>query len=199
MPFSNPSRRFELLSCSISFGLVAIWCMHFVGMRAIVLGDGNPTLQLYFNPGFTALTVFLPILALFAAFTIADRRHHGKKTLLASLFACGIISAQAIVGMHYTASFGIANYAIHYNPKFIGGAMLIASAACVTALTLIFMLQDRWISILPYRIIAAIVLAGAVCGMHYEATMGTSYELKQRHVNSPRTRNMNVIIATVLV
>lgn len=173
--------------------------MHFIGNRAIVLGDGDPGLQLYYNPGFTALTVFLPIGALFAAFTIADRRHHGKKQLFASLLASGIVAAQAIVGMHYTASVGVVNYTIHYDGKYIGGAIVIASAACVTALTLIFMLQDRWISILPYRIMAAIVLAGAVCSMHFEATMGTSYQLKHPHVNDPRSRNMNVIIATVLV
>ena len=36
--------------------------MHFVGNRAIILGDGCKEIQLYYNPSFTALSVFLPII-----------------------------------------------------------------------------------------------------------------------------------------
>jgi len=85
-------------------GLVAIWCMHYVGNRGIILGGGDPRLQLVYNPGYTALSSFIPIIALFVAFTIADRRHRGKKFLLTALVLSGIVAGLAVVGMHYTGT-----------------------------------------------------------------------------------------------
>lgn len=41
--------RVQVAGCAVSFGLVAIWCMHFVGNRAIVLGDGEDAIQLYYS------------------------------------------------------------------------------------------------------------------------------------------------------
>ena len=162
------------------------------------MGDGSATLQLYYNPGFTALSSFIPTIALFVALTIADRRHRGPKTLFVSLCCSGVLAGMAIVGMHYAGMAGITNYSISFNPHYVGGAILIAAVACVLALTLIFILQDRWISILPYRIMVALILSSGVCAMHYTATMGTIYSLKNLRDDRSQARNTSVIIATVL-
>ena len=174
--------------------------MHYVGNRAIVLGDGAPTLQLDYNPGYTALSTFLPIIAMVAAFTIADVRHRGhNKRFIASLVISGIMAGNAVVAMHYTGDLGVANYHIEFRPSHIGGAVIIACVVCVTALALIFVLQDRWISILPYRLFAAALLAGGVSSMHFEATMGTTYRLKYRLPIGDNSRNTNLILAVVFV
>jgi len=174
--------------------------MHYVGNRGIILGGGDPRLQLVYNNGYTALSSIIPIVALFIAFTIADRRHRGKKFLLASLVLAGVCAGLAIVGMHYTANLGVINYDIQFDHKYVGGAILIACSACVLALALIFMLQDLWINYFYMRIVCALVLAGAVTGMHYEGTVGTSYKLKYAaDTGSNGLRNTNVVTAVVIV
>lgn len=42
--------------------------MHFIGNRAITLGDGSPQIQINYGAGFTALSFFIPIIVLFLAF-----------------------------------------------------------------------------------------------------------------------------------
>ncbi len=51
------------------------WCgdtltylQHFIGNRAIELGNGEPELQIAYSSRFTALSFFIPILVLLAAF-----------------------------------------------------------------------------------------------------------------------------------
>jgi NO-binding membrane sensor protein with MHYT domain len=182
-------------------GLVAIWCMHYVGNRGIILGNGDARIQLVYSSGYTALSSIIPIVALFIAFAIADRRHRGKKFLMFALVLSGICAGLAIVGMHYTANLGVSNYHIDFDHRYVGGAIIIACAACVLALTLIFMLQDLWINFFYMRLVCALVIAGAVTGMHYEGTVGTSYRLKYA-LNGSGTnglRNTNVITAVVIV
>lgn len=190
--------RFQLGTCAVCLGLIGIWCMHYVGNRAIVLGGGDASLQLIYSPGFTALSVFLPVGALFVAFIIADLRHKGTKRLIMSIISSGILTGFAIVGMHYVGNLGVANYHVVFSLTHVGGAIVIACLASLTALSLFFWLQELWLSIFPYRLICALVIAGAVSGMHFEASMGTSYRLNYR-VDSAKGRNTNVIIATILV
>lgn len=173
--------------------------MHYVGNRAIVMGNGDPELQLIYNPAFTALSVFLPVGALFVAFVIADLRHNGTKSLIVSIVSSGVLTGFAIVGMHYVGNLGVSNYHIVFGMVHVGGAIIIACIASLTALSLFFWLQELWLNILPYRMICATVIAGAVSGMHFEASMGTSYRLNHRIVGDSNKRNINVIIATILV
>ncbi len=191
--------RVQLGSCSLSMGLIAIWCMHYVGNQAIVLGNGEAAIQLMYNPGFTALSSFIPVIALFAAFNVADLRYRGKRSLLSSLFVSGVIAGLATVGMHYIGNLGVSNYYIAFDLKSVGGAIGIACALCVGALALIFMLQELWLDKLQWRLVGAVMIAGAVSGMHFEASKGTLYRLAYRMEDMTDSRNTNVIIATVLV
>ena len=49
------------------------------------------------------------------------------------------------------------------------------------------------------RIIVAIVLALAVCGMHWTAAAGTWYEIHGYHSGPGQERNTNLIISLCLV
>lgn len=65
---------------------------------------------------------------------------------------------------------------IAYRVSYIVGSCIIASGAVIIALYIMFImlrpkLKHSWTS----KIIVAIILAGAVCGMHYTAMMGTIY------------------------
>ncbi|TLD22529.1 hypothetical protein E2P81_ATG07722 [Venturia nashicola] len=189
----------QQLAIAVSFGLAAIWCMHFVGNRAIVLGNGEKELQLYYNSGFTALSVFLPIIFLFLGFTTVEFRHPGQPLFWPSLLFAGIIAGLAITGMHYVGNFGINNYSLENPPQFVVGAGLIAISACCVALALFFYFKGRWINSFPRRVACACLLAGAVSGMHWTASVGTRYKLGDMPPDqSGMSRDTNLIVAIVL-
>ncbi|KAF2441684.1 hypothetical protein P171DRAFT_488131 [Karstenula rhodostoma CBS 690.94] len=62
----------QLGACAVSFGLVAIWCMYFIGNRAIVLGGDESEIQLYHNATYTAVSTILPIVVIFLGLLAAD-------------------------------------------------------------------------------------------------------------------------------
>ncbi|KAK7532391.1 uncharacterized protein J3D65DRAFT_104127 [Phyllosticta citribraziliensis] len=188
----------QLGACSISFGVVGIWCMHFVGNRAIELGDGKREIQLYYSPSFTALSVFLPVIFLFVGFAFAERYNRTKRSLYLSLGITGIFAGLAIVGMHYIGNFGTTTYKLYNDPRHIIGAALIATFACYVAITLFFHQKEHWINSLPRRLPVAAILAVAVTGMHWTAAAGTRYTLKQYYTGAESGRNNNTIVAIAL-
>jgi NO-binding membrane sensor protein with MHYT domain len=192
--------RLQHLAISVSFGLVAIWCMHFVGNRAITMGDGAVEIQLYYNSGYTALSVFLPIVFLFISVTTMEFRQPSQRFFWPSLALSGIIAGLAITGMHYVGNFGISNYKLANPAEYVVGSAAIACAASVTALALFFYFKERWINSWIRRLACAFLLAGAVSGMHWTATVGTRYTLASFHdVSSTTSRDTNLIVAIVVV
>ncbi|KAB2575105.1 hypothetical protein BFW01_g8254 [Lasiodiplodia theobromae] len=188
----------QLGACSISFGAVGIWCMHFVGNRAIELGDGSKEIQLYYSPGFTALSVFLPVIFLFLGFAVAERFNRTARSLYLSLGITGIFAGLAIVGMHYIGNLGTTTYSLQNDYRHIIGAALIATFSCYVAITLFFHQKEQWINTWARRIPVAAILATAVCGMHWTAAAGTKYKLKQFYRGDERFRNNNMIVAIFL-
>lgn len=173
--------------------------MHFVGNRAIVLGNNEPELQLYYNPGWTALSVFLPIVCLFGAFMIAETKRNRRRVLFVYLLASGLITGLSVTGMHYVGNFGIVNYKLLNPVSYVIGAAAVAILACIIALTLFFLQKELWINSWWRRLICAVVLAGAVSGMHFLASVGTTYRLSQAYRGSPFEKDSHLIVAIVLV
>lgn len=173
--------------------------MHFVGNRAIVLGDGSEEIQLYYNPGFTALSAFLPIIFLFCGLTTVEVRRPGQRFFWPALVVAGVVAGLAITGMHYVGNFGISNYRLHFPAGYVIGAAAIAICASITALTLFFYFKERWINSLPRRLVCACLLAGAVSGMHWVASVGTTYTLLGVAADaSSMGRDTNLIVAIVI-
>jgi NO-binding membrane sensor protein with MHYT domain len=173
--------------------------MHFVGNRAIILGDGSKEIQLYYNPGFTALSAVLPIIFLFCGLTTVEVRRPGQPFFWHALVVAGIVAGLAITGMHYVGNFGVSNYRLHFPAGYIIGAAAIAICASITALTLFFYFKERWINSWPRRLVCACLLAGAVSGMHWVASIGTTYTLTEAAANASSTgRDTNLIVAIVI-
>ncbi|KAK7181543.1 hypothetical protein DPSP01_008938 [Paraphaeosphaeria sporulosa] len=191
----------QLGACSVSFGLVAIWCMHFVGNRAIILGGGESEIQLYYNATYTTVSAILPIVVIFLGLLAADRFHKNNRnatTRYVSLLICGIMCGAAVTEMHYLGNQGTTNYRLKPLPEYIVGAAAIAIGACLIAFGLFFHWSGHWMNNIWRRIIVACFLAVAVCGMHWTAAAGTHYELRGYHQGSGSARNTNVIIAVCL-
>jgi NO-binding membrane sensor protein with MHYT domain len=103
----------------VSMGGVAIWCMHFIANCAIVLGNREPALQIVYNKTFTAISFFVPIVVLLAAFMLIGANENVR---LVRLVPGGALTGLAICGMHYLGQAGIANYTSVYD---IGRVVLI--------------------------------------------------------------------------
>ena len=137
-----------------------IWSMHFVGMQAF---------QLPIALGFTGLLTLLSWIAAVAAaavaLAIASRRTFRYRRVALGALAMG----GGICAMHYTgmAALDMAP-GIVWDWLLVGVSALIAVAASATALTIFHLLvRVHNTRRLAYQIGAALLMAVAICGMHY--------------------------------
>jgi NO-binding membrane sensor protein with MHYT domain len=104
--------------------------------------------------------------------------------------------------MHYLGQAGISNYTSVYDIRNVVGSAVVAVVASIVALSVFFVLRATWTNSWWKRALCAIVLAGAVSGMHWLASVGTEYRLNRVLSNSPPSnisRNATVIVVIVLV
>ncbi|OBT92158.1 hypothetical protein VE01_10030 [Pseudogymnoascus verrucosus] len=186
-----------LFSSSISMGGISIWCMHYIGNRAIVLGDGHLGIQIAYNQGFTALSFFVPIIVLLAAFMAVGS---DDKISRVRLPVGGALAGLAICGMHYLGQAGISNYTCIYSVGYVVGSAVIAVFASITALSVFFALRAAWTDSWWKRAMCAVILGCAVFGMHWVASVGTNYRLKMANPGKSHDipRNSTVIVIIVL-
>ncbi|RKU47465.1 hypothetical protein DL546_009270 [Coniochaeta pulveracea] len=185
-----------LVGAAITMGGISIWCMHFIGNRAIRMGNGAIELQIAYSSGFTALSFFVPIFVLLVAFVVSGTSNVVSwwRTSLGGSLAGG-----AICGMHYLGNASINNYVCIYSYVNVIGAALIAVAASITALAMFFVFRAQWTSSWWKRAASAVLLAGAVSGMHWCALVGTQYRLKSLvPVHNQASRNTTIIIVICL-
>ncbi|KAM0255438.1 hypothetical protein ACHAQJ_005738 [Trichoderma viride] len=163
-----------LVGAAIAMGGIAIWSMHFIGNRAIYMLHGEGAFQIAYSTALTVLSLLVPILVLVLAFlgVNGSSRIQWWRIVLA-----GLLSGGAICGMHYLADASISNYRGSYRLSYLIGSVVIAVLASTTALTLFFVFENTWSSAWWKRLGCAMVLAGAVSGMHWCAAVGTSYTL----------------------
>ncbi|KAH7389585.1 hypothetical protein DE146DRAFT_170606 [Phaeosphaeria sp. MPI-PUGE-AT-0046c] len=191
----------QVAGCAVSFGLVAIWCMHFVGNRAIILGDGEDEIQLYYSSTYTAVSAILPVVVIFLGLLIADKFYKSSKRPLirySSLVICGVCAGAAVTEMHYLGNNGTTNYNLILSWPHVFGAASIAVGACLISFGLFFHWSGHWVNFIWRRVVVACFLALAVSGMHWTAAAGTWYELKGYHDGPGQQRNINLIIALCL-
>lgn len=176
--------------------------MHFVGNRAIVLGDGEEAIQLYYSPTYTAVSAIIPVAVVFLGLLIADKFYNGSKSSVVrfgSLGVCGICGGAAVTEMHYLGNRGTTNYDLHLSVPYVAGAATLAVGACLISFGLFFHWSKTWMNNLYRRIVVALFLALAVSGMHWIAAAGTWYEIRGYHIGPGQERNVNLIISICLV
>ncbi|CAK4034166.1 hypothetical protein DOTSEDRAFT_88624 [Lecanosticta acicola] len=186
----------ETISCAVSMGLVGVWCMHFIGNRAIVVGGGEPRVQLVYESGFTVLSLILPVLGLTAAFSAAEYQFNRKWVHWTALMCTGVFAGLSVVGMHYVANLGVKHHALHYNTRYLVASFVISVGDCLAVLILFYTLREKWISAWWKRVGCAMALAVGVSAMHFTAATDCEYMLKS--YSSPgelRSRDIQVAIA----
>ena len=179
-------------------GAVSIWSMHFIGNRAIQMANGEPSLQIEYSPGFTAASFFLPICVVgfsFYLFTMVEKVH------VVTTLMGGSFTGAAVCGMHYMGQGGIVNYTPKYGLGYVVGSAIIAVVASTVALGVFFYLTSTWINSWLKRMACAALLAISVSGMHWVATVGTTYRLKKGTAspNNGWSRQATVVVVLCLV
>lgn len=75
--------------------------MHFIGNRAIILGDIKANVeQLSYDIGFTILSVFLPVIGLTVAFSIAEMPSTSVMKHWIALICAGTFAGLSVIGEH---------------------------------------------------------------------------------------------------
>ncbi|PMD44030.1 hypothetical protein L207DRAFT_552432 [Hyaloscypha variabilis F] len=188
---------FLLAGSSFSMGGIAIWSMYYIGNRAIILDDDQPELQIVYSNGYTVISFFMPVAVLFLVFAAVGSNATINNT---RVVLGGALTGFTICGMHYLGQAGIANYDCVYPVSFVVGAILIAVAASIVSLCIFFLFHLTWDTKWWKRPICASVLASAVSGMHWLASVGTQYRLKYLDPSLAKivSRILPVIVALVL-
>ncbi|KAI0518558.1 hypothetical protein F5B22DRAFT_70670 [Xylaria bambusicola] len=184
-----------LVTAAVAMGGISIWSMHYVGNRAIVLAQDQYELQIVYSSKFTAISFFIPIFVLLAAFVAI-----GTNSLVSfwRLGVGGTLAGGAICGMHYLGNASIENYRCQYDTVNVVGSAIIAVVASNAALAFFFLWRASWKNSWWKRGISGAVLAGAVSGMHWCASTGTNYRLVKLNMGNEFSRNTVVIFVTVL-
>ncbi|KAK4096399.1 hypothetical protein N658DRAFT_501627 [Parathielavia hyrcaniae] len=189
-----------LFFASVTMGGVAIWSMHYIGNRATTLLNGEPEVQIAYSVGVTIASFFVPIVVLLVAFfVVTSATNSSNRVSWWRVSIAGTLSGGAICGMHYLGNASISNYRCTYIVSFVVGSVIIAAVASTVALSLFFIFRSSWTNSWWKRAGCAVVMAGAVSGMHWCAAAGTRFTLL--HVNASsdlRSRNTTVIVTACL-
>jgi NO-binding membrane sensor protein with MHYT domain len=179
-------------------GGIGIWCMHFIGNRAVWMAERQPEMQIVYNTGFTSVSFFLPIVVLSGAFYLLGATDRINRYYIA---IAGFLMGGAVGGMHYVGQLGISNYHCSYQAANVVGAAIISIVASIIALNVFFRIREAWTDSWWKRMLCGLVLACSVSGMHWTATVGTWYRFKGigSMPTDPLSRTQTVIMCTTLV
>ncbi|CAG8435353.1 7390_t:CDS:2 [Ambispora gerdemannii] len=185
-----------LLGAASSMGFVGMWATHFTGMKALVLDDGDPLTQadINYDSRFTILSLVLPIVVLILAFCAIGSQ---PKVNLSRILIGGTIAGLNIVLMHFCIQLAVIQYDVQYNIGTFIAATIIALVASNASLYLFFAMRAKWRSDWYKRLGCASIMAIAVTGMHYTASVGTRYYLKATEVNAQPEISSYLILGLV--
>lgn len=156
---SRKAALFWRLAGGVTLG-IGIWSMHFIGMLSMKM----PTIVSY-HLWLTLASLGVAVLASTLAINIVVP---GKSLSRFRLFPSTMILSSGVVAMHYVGMAALMlDEGIMWDRRIVLLSIAIAVAASGAALWLAFHLRDKYKGVVINRIAAAIVMAAAVCAMHY--------------------------------
>ena len=168
---SGQSRRFWLAAGAFSLGS-GIWSMHFVGMSAYSM---PMHMHMSFNATLTLLSWVPAVLASALALYVITLPKVSPKTIASS----ALIMGTGIFAMHYGGM-----YAMQMHPGIVYDTLLvilsgvIAVVASGAALVICRKVRDVPPQYaLAFKVLAALVMGAAICGMHYTGMAAASYPM----------------------
>jgi NO-binding membrane sensor protein with MHYT domain len=164
---TGQGRLVWLLSGAVAMG-TGVWTMHFVGMRA------SPMMaDMTYGLGLTSVSWLAAVVAAGIALHLIAQKSLATSTLVLASAAMGT----GIATMHYLGMYAMnMSAAPVLDGVWLSVSLVIALAASGAALAIC-----RWVGeetgkkALILQLIAALVMAVAICGMHYTGMLGMSY------------------------
>lgn len=156
----------------LGFGALAmgtgVWTMHFVGMRASPMMS-----EMTYGAGLTAVSWLAALIASGIALHLIGRQTLSVTTLLLASVAMGA----GIVTMHYLGMYAMnMSAAPVFNTLWLGISIVIALVASGAALAICRRVsQETGSKALVLQLVSALVMATAICGMHYTGMLGMTY------------------------
>lgn len=146
--------KFDLVAATLALGGIGVWTMHFVGMSA---------LQMDLRVGYSMVETFISLVVVCAATGFGLLHVARDPANIKRLVVAGMAVGMGVVVMHYLGMYGMrfGGY-INWSEMLVGASVLIAVVAATAALWLAFNTRQ-----IVLRLIAAIIMAVAVCAMHY--------------------------------
>ncbi|KAI9010516.1 hypothetical protein CLU79DRAFT_773382 [Phycomyces nitens] len=193
---------FLLTLAAFVMGGVSIWSMHFIGNQSLTITiPGNQKYQLSYAVGYTISSLVVVIATMFISFAFIGTTEEAK---ISRIIPSGIFAGGGIATMHYLGQFAIQYFTIVYKPGYVVGAIIIACIAITVALYIFFKLREQWANQWYMRFGCSLMMALAVCGMHYTGLAGTDYYLPSLSEELPPTPSISTgaligIIAAVVV
>jgi diguanylate cyclase (GGDEF)-like protein/PAS domain S-box-containing protein len=150
------------LGCASVLG-GTIWSMHFVGMLALEIG-----LPMTYAAASTLLSLLIAILGVGLGLQIIRAKVSSARVCLA-----GITVGLGVGAMHYIGMAGIRfSGNLAYEPSLWSLSLLVGIAAATAALWLSLTVRGMW-----QRVVAALIMGGAICGMHYTGMAATVFHV----------------------
>ena len=153
--------RFNVIMAGVALGGVGIWSMHFIGMLAW---------KVDLSVGYRLLETMVSLVAAVVVSSLALNYVGSGPVTLGRLLVAGPLAGIGVTVMHY-----LGMYSMRFNGYFdwdwniVGLSALIAITAATVALWLAFNMHKTW-----HRVVAAQVMATAVCTMHYTGMAAAS-------------------------
>ncbi|MDI9243663.1 MHYT domain-containing protein [Marinobacter sp. CHS3-4] len=145
-----------------------VWTMHFVGMRA------SPMMaEMTYGAGLTAISWVAALIASGIALHLIGRDELKMRTLLIASVAMGA----GIVAMHYLGMYAM-NMSLPpvFDVVWLSISVLIALGASGAALAICrWVRQEQGSKAVVLQFVSALVMAAAICGMHYTGMLGMFY------------------------
>ena len=142
------------LAAGLALGGIGVWAMHFVGMLALKLDVAS---------SYAMVETGVSLLAAIVAASLALGYVARAPERLSRMVVAGALLGMSVVVMHYLGMYGmkIGGY-IQWDYAIVAASIAIAVVAAAAALWLAFNTAS-----LLKRLVAALVMAVAVCAMHY--------------------------------
>ncbi|MBX9873002.1 MAG: histidine kinase [Burkholderiaceae bacterium] len=175
---------FDLLAATLALGGIGVWTMHFIGMAALKM-------DLRVGYSMTETVISLIVVCASTAFGLVyvARDPSNRQRLLVA----GATVGAGVVVMHYLGMYGMrfGGY-IDWASGLVALSILIAVIAATAALWLAFNTKP-----VALRLVAAAVMAVAVCAMHYTGMAAADFVCTTADRLAP-PRGFGVIISTDL-
>ncbi|ESN13468.1 diguanylate cyclase/phosphodiesterase [Enterobacter sp. MGH 24] len=165
---SRKAALFWRIAGGVTLG-IGIWSMHFIGMLSMQM-----PMMMSYDLWLTLASLGVAVVASTTALNIAVAGQ--KLSPFRLIFATAILSA-GVVSMHYIGMAALMlDGSIIWDRRIVGVSVGIAVVASGTALWLAFRLRDKHKGVFINRILAAFVMAAAICAMHYTGMSAAQFQ-----------------------